>query len=322
MAVNGITDGDVLGRPAPDGPGTAVEKIAAYVKQYEPAVANLGRGGVTAHGWVEQWLGQFDGGEQNEVADGLVHLLYRHFVSRGQVARRCRALAHEPPPAIRLVGGWGRVTVPTWQQEGGSQVAVAEILADALTDAGVALCPDGEHPEATVYVDDLAVTGSRLGRDIAAAWRPGGPPIILLIWSSMATEPDLTKQVSYWCDREGAHGHQPIVTLQLCADREDLFAQPIYEIPGMSMLAQHLSSMGAQLLAALDDPPAAAFPLGYQPFPSARHPLGPACPVVTWRNIPNSAPIALWWETDDWHPLFPRVTNRQTSSPHSRWNPA
>jgi hypothetical protein len=322
MAVGATTDGAVLSRPAPDGPGTPVEKIAAYVQEYEPAAFNLGRGGVSAQGWVDRWLDQFQEAERNEIAEGLVHLLYRHFVSRGQVARRCRALAQEPPPAIRSVGGWGRVTVPPWQQEGGSQVAVAAILGDALADAGASLCSDGEHPEATVYVDDLAVTGGRLGRDIAAAWKPGGPPVILLMWSSMATESDLRRQVSYWCDREGALGHYPMVTLQLCADREDLFVERIDRTPDMVKLAQHLRAKGAELIAARDTPTPPAFPLGFQPYESPDHPLGPGCPVVTWRNIPNSAPIALWWETDNWHPLFPRVTNRQTTSPHSGRHPA
>ena len=44
-------------------------------------------------------------------------------------------------------------------------------------------------------------------------------------------------------------------------------------------------------------------PLGY-----GRKPFGFGSLSISQRNCPNNAPIALWWNTDYWSPLFPRVT--------------
>ena len=39
--------------------------------------------------------------------------------------------------------------------------------------------------------------------------------------------------------------------------------------------------------------------------------LGFGSMIVTYRNCPNNAPLALWVD-DPWYPLFPRITNTQT----------
>ena len=41
--------------------------------------------------------------------------------------------------------------------------------------------------------------------------------------------------------------------------------------------------------------------------------LGFGSMIVTFRNCPNNAPLALW-TGDPWYPLFQRTTNRDTSS--------
>ena len=43
--------------------------------------------------------------------------------------------------------------------------------------------------------------------------------------------------------------------------------------------------------------------------------LGFGSLIVTFRNCPNSAPLALW-AGDPWHPLFQRTTNSDTSMKH------
>lgn len=44
-------------------------------------------------------------------------------------------------------------------------------------------------------------------------------------------------------------------------------------------------------------------PLGY-----GRKPFGFGSLSVSYRNCPNNAPLALWWDLDGWSPLFPRTT--------------
>ncbi|WP_449265039.1 phosphoribosyltransferase-like protein, partial [Escherichia coli] len=40
--------------------------------------------------------------------------------------------------------------------------------------------------------------------------------------------------------------------------------------------------------------------------------LGFGSLIVTFRNCPNNAPLALW-VGEPWYPLFPRTTNSQTA---------
>jgi hypothetical protein len=40
--------------------------------------------------------------------------------------------------------------------------------------------------------------------------------------------------------------------------------------------------------------------------------LGFGSLIVTFRNCPNNTPLALW-AGDPWYPLFPRITNTDTS---------
>jgi hypothetical protein len=46
-------------------------------------------------------------------------------------------------------------------------------------------------------------------------------------------------------------------------------------------------------------------PLGFECLES----LGFGSLFVTFRNIANNCPLALWWGVNNWHPLFPRKTN-------------
>lgn len=49
-------------------------------------------------------------------------------------------------------------------------------------------------------------------------------------------------------------------------------------------------------------------PLGYAGERIQERPLGFGTLAVSFRNCPNNAPLALWWDAQDWVPLFPRRT--------------
>ena len=49
-------------------------------------------------------------------------------------------------------------------------------------------------------------------------------------------------------------------------------------------------------------------PLGYAGERISERPLGFGTLAISFRNCPNNAPLALWWDTQDWVPLFPRRT--------------
>jgi hypothetical protein len=59
-------------------------------------------------------------------------------------------------------------------------------------------------------------------------------------------------------------------------------------------------------------------PLGYDYLKS----LGFGAILVTYRNIANNCPLALWWGDPNkayplnaWYPLFPRIVNEHYSNP-------
>jgi hypothetical protein len=52
-------------------------------------------------------------------------------------------------------------------------------------------------------------------------------------------------------------------------------------------------------------------PLGFECLES----LGFGALFVTFRNIANNCPLALWWGKNNWTPLFPRKPNPQAPMP-------
>lgn len=309
-----------LGRPAPGSPGEPVQHIAAYVERYEPAAERVVCAGTTSEAWTEAWLRQFDEGIRKPVTDGLLCMLHDHFVSKEQMQRRLDALAVDPPQPIRMHGGWGSVTVPHLQMEGGSQRELRGMLGHALQSAGHPPLDELDGRRATVYLDDLAVSGGRAGRDIASNWRAGDPPVIVLLWASMVSQVEIEEQVAYWRNRNAPNALQasPEVTLEVFSDRDAGLVPRLVVSASGAEIADHLLDRGRQLIDTQRPAVPPAYPLGYQPYENPRHLDGPGCQVVTWRNIPNSAPIALWWEEEDWKPLFPRITNRETAGAAER----
>ena len=78
--------------------------------------------------------------------------------------------------------------------------------------------------------------------------------------------------------------------------------------------------VGAKLIMAADNPAPSMRPLGFEKLES----LGFGSPFITYRNIANNCPLALWYGDPDnfpethpfgsWYPLFPRRTNHNDFS--------
>lgn len=87
----------------------------------------------------------------------------------------------------------------------------------------------------------------------------------------------------------------------------------IFTSPANQMIVeQAFLEVGSKLYCAAQSPAFSMRPMGFKVLTS----IGFGTPVVTWRNIPNNAPLALWYGDPSsyssnhplgmWYPLFPR----------------
>jgi len=81
---------------------------------------------------------------------------------------------------------------------------------------------------------------------------------------------------------------------------------------GRQLLERELLMAGMRIRSFSQNPNRALRPLGFSPFG-----LGFGSTIVTYRNCPNNAPLALWWGDPEkpkshpfskWCPLVPRKT--------------
>ncbi|HEX8974028.1 MAG TPA: hypothetical protein VF817_00900 [Patescibacteria group bacterium] len=77
------------------------------------------------------------------------------------------------------------------------------------------------------------------------------------------------------------------------------------------IVEQAFLDAGARMFCAANNPALSMRPMGFEVIAT----LGFGTPIVTWRNIPNNAPLALWYGDPSlgpnhplgkWYPLFPR----------------
>lgn len=72
-----------------------------------------------------------------------------------------------------------------------------------------------------------------------------------------------------------------------------------------NVVEQAFLEAGAKLLLSSSNPAPSSRPMGFEKIET----IGFGTPLIFWRNIPNNAPLALWWEVHGWTALFERTTN-------------
>ena len=89
---------------------------------------------------------------------------------------------------------------------------------------------------------------------------------------------------------------------------------PFSSEQGRSLLEREFLLAGIRIRNLAQQPADIVRPLGWGPFG-----LGSGSTLVTFRNCPNNAPLALWWGDPrapqghpfrEWFPLFPRTTHQ------------
>lgn len=310
----------------------AIEELATFVHQYQGGQVS------DAEEHVASWLKMFD--EPDAVADELAHVLRRSFLTRERAAAEVAGWLADPKKVSRgRISSWDEATFLDIAAGGGSQHAVLDLLEEAAAESGEESIRS-RSGDVFVYADDVSVQGMRLLNDLTP-WIEYEAPrefelLILqqrrfagresyltstLQQRARAAEKKLTR-ITWWWNEEfsSADCYAPAAI----PDDEDVAAWisrsniKFTRRPGTGTgrffssdaarrtIESEFLIAGARILGKNRNLAQKKHmrPLGNTVWPS----LGIGVPIVTWRNCPNSAPLALWAEGIV-APLFPRQSN-------------
>ncbi len=299
---------------------------------------------------VGRWVAQFDAAEREPVLRELIHVWRQIYIDRDRAVRFLTNLLTNNA----LTGGdhrefWEGTEFLNIQQNGHSQADMLRLLKPILRDnIGLRLdqCGGGGT---FLYIDDVLFSGSRarydltrwlqhdapdegtvyvvlmashrfgewqLEREFKAAAQAASKKIKLEVFRCLSLENRKSKRdVSdvlwptalvpgadmYACGNTGHIPRNP-------PSRSSLFSSE----PARHALEQAMLKAGLKIRSFSANPSAVLRPLGFGPFG-----VGFGSLILTFRNCPNNAPLALWWGDPDadpqhpfskWRPLVPRKT--------------
>ena len=300
---------------------------------------------------VDRWVLQFDEAVQIPMLREMDHALKRTYFSLEVVIGSLRVLIQTEElvgndPCVF----WRGVHFLDIQGGGNSQTEMLTLFDAILQEKcgfGIAQC-GGESP-VHIYLDDGIFTGNRVRRDLEAWIRDQAPVNATLHIVSIAshsggqyyadkyitdaaTRAEKAISVTWWSeikleDRKSyssevdilrpiaipndaavqayvqAMGYPPTLRQPGNIGGKALFSSD----EGKSLLEQEFLKAGARIRQLCPNLGATQRPLGHMTLDT----LGFGSLIVTFRNCPNNAPLALW-VGDPWYPLFPRTTNSQT----------
>ena len=249
-------------------------------------------------------------------------------------------------------GFWRSAHLLDIQQDGNSQADIRRLFCDAV-EREWGLTP-GAGESVFVYLDDVLFSGSRIGNDLSA-WIAGESPeaatvhVVVIASHSLgqwkcrerlekaASDAGKRVQFHFWAalriENRRLYRNESEVLWPATVPNDPALSAYMAEetrfpftprTPGARFEHRIFSSeMGRQLLerelllagirirSLSREPSPAMRPLGFSPFG-----LGFGSMIVTYRNCPNNAPLALWWgdpEADRSHPFsrwWPLVQRR------------
>jgi hypothetical protein len=192
-----------------------------------------------------------------------------------------------------------------------------------------------------IYLDDVLFTGDRIEKDVRA-WLPQAPPgahmDILCLGAHKYGRYQLERSLAE-ISRSRPGGptftiHDPQYALENRREQRDVshvlwptglppgaegyaagstgfrprtssgFLGIFSSAANREVLEQAMLKAGMKIIGACREVWPALRPLGFGPFG-----VGFGSTLLTWRNCPNNAPLALWWSVNGWYPLVPRNTN-------------
>lgn len=302
---------------------------------------------------VERWVGQFHPEWQIPILTEMEHVLRRTYFSKDTVAKfmqdalNTKELAGEDPCSF-----WPEVQLLDIQGGGNSQREMNILFEDTLkAQCNVGFYSGDDSSNTYVYLDDGIFTGNRVRRDlenwvenhapdhchvhiVCIASHSGGKyyaesninkkiketgkDIEMTWWHRIELEDrrtysyssDVLRPVSIPEDRNVQNYVDTLQYTPTLRTPGSLGSQEIFSSEaGRNILEQAFLASGVHIREMCPNLGNTQRPLGHMTLES----LGFGSLVVTYRNCPNNAPLALW-VGDPWYPLFPRTTNTQTAN--------
>lgn len=297
---------------------------------------------------VERWVNQFDAGVRLPILQEMNHVLKKTYFSKAKVLDFLRGLLNtndltgENPHAF-----WENVGFLNIQQSGSSQVEMLRLLDGALREEfGLSITNSEAAPNVFIYLDDGVFSGNRVRSDLKR-WITDTAPnaakvhIITIVQYTNGrhyakTGTTQLKEAArkdikmFWRSGivlENRKMHKDISDVlwpvKLPDDVEtreytkQLKHSPEFRRAGQigknkifssdsarQILENELLKTGVKIRRICPLLGEYQRPLGNMVLSS----LGLGSLVVTYRNCPNNAPLALW-AGNPWYPLFPRATN-------------
>ncbi|PPI80477.1 hypothetical protein DXI23_10285 [Marinobacter flavimaris] len=301
---------------------------------------------------VERWVSQFDPSIQLPVLAEMDHVLKKTYFSVEAVTSflrngiRTKKLVGEDPGSF-----WSKVKLLDVQGGGNSQRELNILFSEILrAECGVDFYQGDHPPSAFVYLDDGIFTGNRVRRDledwieheapnrcqihvICIALHSGGHYYAQQRINKKIKEVGKDVVVDWWRrieleDRKAYTDSSDVLRPTFVPDNlevqeyvEGLRYKPTFRNAGniggngifsseegRALLEQTFLVAGTKIRRMCPNLGETQRPLGHMTLES----LGFGSLVVTFRNCPNNAPLALW-AGEPWYPLFPRTTNSETA---------
>ena len=327
-----------------------LDSIANTIQDYQTSEVTVS---LPSH--IDCWVKQFDKTVQLKMLREMDYVLKRTYFSLEKVTAflrgllRTKKLTGEDPCRF-----WRGVNFLNIQGGGNSQFEMLALFDAILKEKcgfGVEEC--GGESKVYVYLDDAIFTGARVHNDLKAwieneapheanlhiiviathqgfyyyknkikkARDASGKKIKITPWHAIELEnrnkyrdssdvlwpaaiPDDDAVQAYVADME----HEPHFRTARHVGNNSIFSSD----EGRQLLEQEFLKAGVQIRGMCPNLNVYQRPLGN----SVLETLGFGSLIVTFRNCPNNAPLALW-VGDPWYPLFPRITNSQTEI--NRW---
>jgi hypothetical protein len=297
---------------------------------------------------VERWVNQFSAEMQEPILTELEHVLQRTYFTKQNVLTFLSSLVtNQNLTQGKPVAFWQGVRFLNIQKAGHSQndmLALFEV--ELLKHCGLRLSDCGANPERFLYLDDVLFTGGRIKSDLGTWIREACPPVASVVVVTIGyhllgqwfTDTDLKKAAvesgknvafQWWRsveieDRKKYTYSSDVLRPTKVPDDiltqtyvNGLGAEQVFRTPGSiggnkffsseegrGLLEQEFLKRGAYIRSVCPYLTGYQRPLGN----SVLKTMGFGSMIVTFRNCPNNAPLALW-AGNPWYPLFARKTN-------------
>ena len=308
---------------------------------------------------VDRWVKQFDTAAQLPLLSELDHVLEKTYFSKKTVSSFfANQIQHQKIAGDNPCAFWQRANFLNIQAHGQSQAEILGLVNEALfAKCGITLEDCGSEDGPFIYLDDVLFSGGRIGSDLKT-WIQDVAPAkaivhVLVIgthrlgeWQSfeglktVAKEAGKDISVTCWAairfeNRKKYRTSAEVLWPAVLPSDPALVAYMALEAKwpfetrgeggvlennvfsgelGRQLIERELLLAGVKIRAGCQDPKRSMRPLGFSAFG-----LGFGSTIVTYRNCPNNAPLALWWGDAaatsgamHWYPLLPRKTYAQS----------